>query len=147
VEQGDELSLPFITAAFKVRCKSSAKFVLMALADHANEKGVCWPSIKLLSQKCCVCKTMILRRIRYLEEQGFIEVDRSRNYNVYTLKLVPRVDKTVPPFTPDCPHEGDKPSVTTNLTVKDGSTDPNWERGRDELKLWLAGKGPKPHWV
>jgi hypothetical protein len=30
------------------------KLVLMALADSADEQGVCWPSIRTLAKKCTV---------------------------------------------------------------------------------------------
>jgi len=50
--------------------------VLTALADRANEGGECYPSIALIQQMLCMSKRTVLRALKYLEEEGWIEIDR-----------------------------------------------------------------------
>lgn len=48
----DTLSLPYLTAAWKIKCRSAAaKIVLISLADNYNSTtGLCCPSINPLDQ-------------------------------------------------------------------------------------------------
>ena len=48
------------------------KFVLLALADWANDEGLCWPSINRLAVKSCLTARCIQKTIRNLEEAGLI---------------------------------------------------------------------------
>jgi len=49
------------------------KFVLLALADYANEHGECWPSVATLSRKCSIGERGIRLILRRLETQGWLE--------------------------------------------------------------------------
>ena len=67
--------------------------VLLALADYANDTGVCWPSRDALAQKSRVSSRHVKRILRDLEDRGLIETDVNggpRGVNVYTVK--PRGD-------------------------------------------------------
>lgn len=47
------MSLTWITAVFAAPEPSGTdRLVLLALADHANASGECWPSLELLRRKC-----------------------------------------------------------------------------------------------
>lgn len=55
--------------------KESSLLVLLALADRADENGVCWPGIEWLSQKARLKDQRHVRRIlRQLEDMGEIYV-------------------------------------------------------------------------
>ena len=56
--------------------KSSAKFLLVAMADCVNEKDqetVCWPSMAHLSSVTSLDRKTVLSGIKFLEQEGFIE--------------------------------------------------------------------------
>lgn len=42
------------------------KLVLLALADNANDEGVCWPSITTLSKKCELSRRAVMSQIKLL---------------------------------------------------------------------------------
>ena len=62
--------------------------VLLALADYANDTGVCWPSREALAQKSRVSTRHVKRILRALEFRGLIETDVNggpKGVNVYTV--------------------------------------------------------------
>lgn len=50
-----------------------AKLVLIALADRANDKGVCWPAYERLAEDCECSKRTVMRALQKLEELGLVE--------------------------------------------------------------------------
>ncbi len=52
---------------------STQKLVLLALADWANDEGLCWPSINRLATKASLTSRAVQKTIRSLEEAGFIK--------------------------------------------------------------------------
>src|ERR1700760_4485116 len=48
--------------------------VLLALADHARDDGVCWPSIRTIAAKARVEKRSAQRILRRLIEKGLVEL-------------------------------------------------------------------------
>ena len=49
-----------------------AKSVLRAVADYANENGIAWPSLGRLARDCDCSEDTIRRKIKNLEESGFL---------------------------------------------------------------------------
>jgi hypothetical protein len=69
----------------------SERFVLLALADHANDEGECWPWLSLakLARKTCMTERGLRAIIRRLEAGGWLSVEEGggRNKcNTYRLK-------------------------------------------------------------
>lgn len=58
--------------------RSSAKFVLVAMANCANEDMKCWPSIAHLSEATCQDRKTVLENIKRLKELGIISDTESR---------------------------------------------------------------------
>ncbi len=54
---------------------ATQKLVLLALADWANDEGLCWPSIAKLAVKSSLTARCVQKAIRSLEELGFIKRD------------------------------------------------------------------------
>ena len=66
------MSIKAITWAFEQKnITAHEKLVLIALADHANDHGVCWPGQEGLSEKCCISRQSICRILGDLEKDGF----------------------------------------------------------------------------
>ena len=119
-----------MTAAWKVRLPQSDKLLLLALADNANDQGLCWPSVQTLSQKCGLDDRTIQRAIKRLTDADHLTVNhrtgRSSYYTVHPRQDVTPVTSTPPsrchptPVTvPPHPRHG----ATQNLqgTIKEPS--------------------------
>jgi len=70
---------------------SSAKLILLKLADSCNDLGVCWPSQKYLAEHCQMSERHVRRSIEELEKLDLLAVRRNKktdgtwDLNVYTL--------------------------------------------------------------
>ena len=49
-----------------------AKWLLVTLCDFTNQDGKCWPSQSLLQERTALSKATINRRLKSLEEDGYI---------------------------------------------------------------------------
>lgn len=72
------------------------KVVLLALADHSDDDGKCWPSIRRLVKKVNVTDRTVQRVIRDLQAAGLVSVEprprpdgRGATSNLYRLALDP----------------------------------------------------------
>ncbi|MEZ8326210.1 helix-turn-helix domain-containing protein [Vibrio splendidus] len=70
-----------------------SKLVLLKLADNADARGVCFPSLNYLAQYCEVSVRTVKRHVNELEKQGFVkrikrfdDSGRQRS-NIYQLRL------------------------------------------------------------
>ena len=52
--------------AWRQALTPTLKLVLMALADAADDQGVCWPSVSTLAKKCTVSTRAVQRSLRVL---------------------------------------------------------------------------------
>ena len=62
--------------------KGLTKFVLVRLADRANDKGECWPGMQSVADECGISRRSVLRAIEQLENDGLLIVQRTH----WTLK-------------------------------------------------------------
>jgi len=66
--------------------KGSALLLLLAIADNANDDGICWPSTKTLSHKTRMTERNVLRLIDVLSDAKEVYAWRRRNKgNVYVV--------------------------------------------------------------
>lgn len=71
------------------------KLILLKLADHANDDGECWPSIRRMVRETCLAKTTVCRRLRELEADGVIvRIRRGGTSTLYRLDLT-KISKTL----------------------------------------------------
>lgn len=54
------------------------KLVFLALANHADENGACWPSIKVICKVACMKYRSAQYALERLEANGFIQRERRR---------------------------------------------------------------------
>jgi hypothetical protein len=121
------MSIVAMNWAWQLRLKPTAKFVLMALADAADDDGFCWPSIPTLARKTCLDDRSVQRIIKFLKEGGLVQVNRrfrrdgSPTSNGYLLPLRLNGDKLSPhlqilprdPVAPSPPSDGGSVTQTT----------------------------------
>lgn len=69
--------------------RQADRFVLLAIADNANDQGEAWPSIALLCRKTCMSERGVQTIIRRLQAEGWLCIETGkgrRNCNLYTIK-------------------------------------------------------------
>ena len=54
------------------------KLVLLAIADHANDDGLCWPSMSHVANRCLLSTRQVQRITGTLEQHGLISRARRR---------------------------------------------------------------------
>jgi hypothetical protein len=112
--------------------QQSARFVLLALADFANDAGECWPSIDGIARKVCMSDRGVQKVLRQLEADGWIATEIGggrRGANVYRIALVR------PTETPnDVPPERCSPRTTAQKTLNDVHHPPNMSSENPERR-------------
>lgn len=87
------MSIRLVKAALGLPLSSTSKLILVVLAEHANEEGICWPATKRIAQNASVSPRSAKRLIRQLEQGGFLSViqrfrdDGSQTSNKYHLRI------------------------------------------------------------
>jgi DNA-binding MarR family transcriptional regulator len=56
----------------KGKLRGNAKLVLLALADHADERGVCWPGRRGIAEKVGISASTVTRLLAQLEAGGLV---------------------------------------------------------------------------
>lgn len=74
------MSHDITTRCRKLQVPPTAKAVLMALADYADDAGACWPSISGLCEYTCFGRTAVIEAVKILEDVGVVVADRSDRY-------------------------------------------------------------------
>lgn len=85
---------------------STLRFVLIALADNANDEGECWPSICTIARKTGLCERAVRQALRQLEADGWLvtKIGGGRGgANRYTINPAPHAPGTTCPPAPDAP--------------------------------------------
>ena len=88
------MSIKYMTAVWDLPLKGNDKLVMLALADHANDDGECYPSWSKIQDKTGVSKGTLSYIIKVLEGIGLLShKKRFTNYgkktsNLYTITLV-----------------------------------------------------------
>jgi DNA-binding transcriptional MocR family regulator len=91
----------------------SAKWLLVTLANYADEHGKCWPSLNRLASDTELSRATILRKLEYLYEKRLVSREqkptKAGTYNEYTLCQAdtPSITVTLPRYQGDTP-----PSIT-----------------------------------
>jgi hypothetical protein len=71
------MSIRYMTLAFHARVGNPlTKLILVKLADHANDDGTCWPSIRRIAHDAECDERTVRRHIRNLEAAGLLVVER-----------------------------------------------------------------------
>jgi len=74
---------------------AQTKLILLALCDHADEDGWCWPSQDKLAKKACCSHDTAARRLVMLENDGFIiRRRRARQSTIYRVLFDKNAMKT-----------------------------------------------------
>lgn len=112
--------------------------ILLALADYANDEGVCWPGWDSIAKKARCSRSTVWRIVKALIVIKKIQVDSGGGKwrtNTYRLKLKPFHNETVTPSKPSHPEtipshpETHTVSSYETLTVKNRHEPPTRGNG------------------
>jgi hypothetical protein len=143
----------------------SALVLWLALANHADKSGYCWPGVTRLARQCRVSERQATRLVAQLEAARVVEVKRvngrSNGYIVHAAPFAPPdirvtpdthvtpVMGVTPPLTPVSPtpdtHVTPPPTPMSpespykhHVTNKETSAPPEKKPGDEQLKLFKA---------
>lgn len=103
--------------------KQAERFVLLALADYANDKGECWPSVVTVAKKTCLSERGVRLVLRALEAGGWLITDLGGGRggaNIYRIKG----ERGAPPRNVVPPERGAPPRNETTLKGERGAPEP-----------------------
>lgn len=83
------MSVKAMTWAFEQPLSGNDKVVLLAVADHADDNGFCWPSIERIKEKAHVSRRTVVTILSKLESLEYLSIDRGagRTTSKYQLNL------------------------------------------------------------
>lgn len=79
----------------------TAKLVMMAVAKHADENGMCWPRVRTLAEFCGISSRTVQRQLKEFERAGLLTIqkkyrgDGGQTANIYCIAL-PAVKASAP---------------------------------------------------
>jgi hypothetical protein len=80
------MSIKLMTLVWDMELPTTQKIVLLALADNANDEGICWPSITTLEKKTSLHRATVIRTISELEDRSHLSrSSESGKTNTYRL--------------------------------------------------------------
>lgn len=100
------MSVQAISWAFDQECPATEKLVLLALADHANMEGQCWPSQTKIAQRCSLSRGRVNKAFGKLEELGFLSIVPRERDNGSTASSMVVLN------VPSADREGSNPAET-----------------------------------
>lgn len=68
------MSVKLMAWAWETDLPQTEKMVLLCLCDHANDEGLCWPSMARMAIKCSVTDRSVRRAIKSLTKKSVITV-------------------------------------------------------------------------
>lgn len=80
------MSFTAIRWAWEQDIVAGAKYVLLALADYADEHGVCFPSQKTLARKCGLSRSTINTHLKTLQDAHLIIIQHRSNSGVFVVQ-------------------------------------------------------------
>ena len=88
------MSISASNAVWQMKLPSTQKLVLLAIANHANDQNICWPSMSTLAKICSISERTAQRLVADLRKNKWLKIkhryrtDGSRTSNLYQL-LIP----------------------------------------------------------
>jgi hypothetical protein len=146
------MSIKAMNWAWGQALSPTPKLILMALADAADDEGLCWPGIRTLAAKCGVSGRTVQRMIKAFVSQGLLVVEERRRpngrqtSNSYHLVIERYPDKLSSP-TLKAGGDGDTSSAPGVTLLSQGGDDlvvsPQEPPREDVIKPPLPGEGHK----
>jgi hypothetical protein len=115
--------------AWGVDLQPTKKLILMAIADHADDQGTCFPGQERLADKCCVSRRTVIRAVHDFEEKGILRIiqrpgdGEGRKSNIYKLNLEYKCTPTDSPAHAQTQRQSDNMSHRGQSDTGDRQSD------------------------
>lgn len=125
------MSYKILSPAWEAHLPTPQKFLLVSLADQANDEGVCWPSIASLTKRTGLQERTVYKHLSELESLGHItRIPRDGRSTVYRVHpcttCTPVKDDTPAPHAPPpLHHVHPTPAPRAPITVIEPKEQPN----------------------
>ena len=86
-KMGYQMSFQALAWAVKQKISPREKYVLIIMANYANDKSKCWPSIATLCSDTGFSRMTVARALAQLEKLGAITVSRRAHKNIRTTSI------------------------------------------------------------
>jgi hypothetical protein len=125
------------------RATGMARLVFLALAEHANPDGLCWPSVTHVAEMCRTSERTVQRAMAALEASGELERTHRRGHttSLYQFRLracgkpESRGDTAVTPGVTNQAKRGDK----SGARIGEPNTEPRAEKSRGDTDVTPTG--------
>lgn len=128
--------------AYSVHLPICQKFVLVALAERANDDGLAWPSVRTICDMTGACDKAVRNALKQLEQGGFIaRVSSGTRSKTYRLSIESQNEIPVSGTDQPVPH-------TTQPVSGTGQTGTTYRQTVKNRKEPLSAKhAPDADWV
>lgn len=122
------MSVAVSAVCWRVQLPAGEKLVLMCLADFADDDGICWPGIELLTERTGMGERTVREHLKRLEAAALLERERRVGQSaVYRIAVVPRTSQSaeLPAETREEAREvipSDQQNLPVQLAESAGST-------------------------
>jgi Helix-turn-helix domain len=97
------MSIKIMSQVWELELPAAEKLIALALADHANDQGICAPSFSRIAWKCGISRDTVKRALRRFRDSGLVlktsEAGGPGRPAVW--RIFPSKGVTLPPFTSD----------------------------------------------
>ena len=131
------MSVRVMGAVWDIPIPPTRKLVLMAMADHANDEGVCWPSQERIAIKVGITDRQVRNHVAELIKAGYVEVVERRmlRTTVWRITVADRKPVSAPDRKPVSASTGSQlptnhhvePSIEPSSTLPARKRDPVWD--------------------
>jgi len=92
------MSVHISGAVWQLDLTPTQKLVMLALADQANDKGQCWPSVGNIEERTGLDPRTVQRVLRQLEKLGMLGIkQRNGHSSLYQLPVIHSPRRPAPP--------------------------------------------------
>jgi len=82
------MSNEILSQCWKLQIPQTAKFVLISLADQADNDGICWPSVAFICERTSLCDRAVQKALKWLREHRAVRIEANaatKGANRYTV--------------------------------------------------------------
>ncbi len=118
------MSLDLMTRVWGMDIPSTAKMVLLSLADQAKDNGVCWPSQPQIAKRCSLTERAVRSQLLWLEGVGYLHRTVKAGVGTTFVLTLPETEEPrndVPPRN-NIPPRNDVPATPEQYSGNPGTT-------------------------
>ncbi len=137
------MSISIMSAVFESEALGpTERLIMLALADHANDRGRCYPSIARLCKRTGLTSRTVQSNIRKLQETGYVSIQTGigpGGVNVYFVTATPA--GAAPPMRELHPTSGAPPCITFTPPLQETQLPPAVDAPKPSITIIEPSEG------